>query len=118
MSARITVYGIPNCDQIKKTRAWFTARGVTIDFYDYKRTPPTRAMLESWSRQVDWTRLLNRQGTTWRKLAPAVQAGIQDAQSAIALMVEQPSLIRRPVVVVGTTVHVGYDADAFERLAA
>lgn len=94
----IHLYGIPNCDSVKQGRAWLAARGDAHVFHDFKTlgVPPER--LDAWLHALGWAPLLNRQGTTWRKLAPEVQAAVVDAASARALMLAQPSLIKRPVV--------------------
>lgn len=92
------VYGIANCDTVKKARAWLAQRGVAHDFVDFKKTPPTAELLAAWMAQLGWQVLLNRQGTTWRKLSPAQQAAVLDASSAAALMREQTSVIKRPVI--------------------
>lgn len=112
----ITLYGIPNCDTVKKARAWLAGNGVDHTFHDFKKqgVPP---QLDHWVAALGWEKLLNRKGTAWRKLDPAVQAGVTDASSAIALMRTQPSVIKRPVVEwrAGTTV--GFDASAWADLA-
>jgi len=109
----ITLYGIPNCDTVKKARAWLAGEGVEYAFHDFKKAgvPPDR--LDGWMQAVGPDRLLNRQGTTWRKLDPAAQAQAQ-AAGARALMLEQPSVIKRPVVEwPDGTVTVGFDAAAW-----
>ena len=94
----IHVYGISNCDSVKKARAWLTERALAHEFHDFKKLGVPRDRLAAWEREVGWEKLLNRQGTTWRKLDAAAQAGISDAASAMALMQAQPSIIKRPVV--------------------
>ena len=84
------LYGIPNCDTVKRARAWFAARGVDVDFVDYKKTPPTRALLEGWLAHVDADALVNRSGTTWRKLDDTARASAANRDGAIALMVANP----------------------------
>jgi arsenate reductase (glutaredoxin) len=93
----LILYGIPNCDTVKKARAWLADQGVPHAFHDFKKqgVPPER--LDAWLRAAGADRLLNRQGTTWRKLDPAVQARSAQAEGARALMLEQPSVIKRPV---------------------
>jgi arsenate reductase (glutaredoxin) len=93
------MYGIPNCDTIKKARAWLDGRGIDYRFHDYKKAGVDRALLESWSRVVGWERLCNRAGTTFRKL-PASETANLTAAKAIALMLTHPSVIKRPVLVV------------------
>jgi len=107
----ITLYGIPNCDTVKKARAWLADVGLDHRFHDFKKqgVPPDR--LDGWLRAAGQDRLLNRQGTTWRKLDPAQQAQAGDASGARTLMLEQPSVIKRPVVEwPDGTVTIGFDA--------
>ena len=94
----ITVYGIANCDTVKKAKAWLDGRGTAYQFHDFKKAGVSADHLQAWAKAVGWEKLLNRQGTTWRKLAPEQQAAVLDSASAIALMQTQPSLIKRPVV--------------------
>lgn len=109
----IILYGIPNCDTVKKARAWLVSQGLAYSFHDFKKAgvPPER--LAAWEAALGWQKLLNRQGTTWRKLDAAVQAGVTDAASAQALMRAQPSVIKRPVVEWGHDTTVGFDAEAW-----
>lgn len=93
-----TLYGIPNCDTVKKARAWLTDRGVAVRFHDFKKQGVPPDHLQRWLAAAGWDKVLNRQGTTWRKLPPATQAAVHDATSAAALLVQQPSAIKRPVV--------------------
>jgi Spx/MgsR family transcriptional regulator len=113
----ITLYGIPNCDTVKKARAWLDARGVAYAFHDFRKQGVPEDRLAAWSRAVGWERLVNRQGTTWRKLDAAEQASVKDDASARGLMVRQPSVIKRPVVEWPGTVTVGFDAAAWDKLA-
>ncbi|WKB55230.1 ArsC family reductase [Eleftheria terrae] len=112
----ITLYGIPNCDTVKKARRWLDEQGVAYTFHDYKKQGVPEAGLDRWLAAKGWQALVNRQGTTWRKLDPATQAGVTDAASARALMLAQASVIKRPVVEAGETVLVGFDADAYQAL--
>ena len=96
----ITIYGIKNCDTMKKARAWLDKRGVDYAFHDYKTAGIERAQLEQWAKQVGWDTLLNRAGTTFRKLPDKDKNGV-DAKKAIALMLAQPSMIKRPVLDLG-----------------
>jgi arsenate reductase (glutaredoxin) len=109
----ITVYGIPNCDSVKKASAWLTEHGQPHAFHDFKKlgVPPDKLAL--WAQAAGWEKLLNRQGTTWRKLDAAAQSAVTDSASAQALMRAQPSVIKRPVVDWGTAVTVGFDAAAW-----
>ncbi len=111
-----TMYGIPNCDTIRKARAWLAARGVDYAFHDYRKAGADAALLEGWAAQVGWEVLLNRAGTTFRKLPEADKAGLDRAR-AIALMVAQPSLIKRPVLVADEIV-VGFSPERYAALFA
>lgn len=106
----IKIYGIPNCDTVKKARAWLVEHQVEHQFHDFKKQGVPEAALDTWLGSVGWEKLVNRKGTTWRKLDPAVQAGITDAASARALMLAQASVIKRPVVEWRDAVTVGFDA--------
>ncbi len=92
------LYGIPNCDTVKKARAWLTEHGVAYEFHDFKKAGVPADHLPAWMAAVGWEKLLNRAGNTWRKLDEATQAAAVDAASAAALMHEQASVIKRPVV--------------------
>ncbi len=102
-----TIYGIRNCDTMKKARAWLDGRGVTYAFHDYKVSGIDHARLEGWAATVGWETLLNRAGTTFRKLAEADKAGLGEKR-AIVLMLAQPSMIKRPVLEVGGRLLVGF----------
>ncbi len=93
----IVLYGIPNCDTVKKARAWLDARGLAYHFHDYKKAGADPAQLAQWAAAKGWEKLLNRAGTTFRKLPDDAKQGL-DAERAIALMLAQPSMIKRPVV--------------------
>ncbi len=93
----LTIYGIKNCDTIKKARAWLDKAGKAYVFHDYKTAGIDRVRLEGWARKVGWEALLNRSGTTFRKLSDAAKEGLTE-KKALALMAEQPSMIRRPVL--------------------
>lgn len=111
----ITVYGIPNCDTVKKARAWLAEHGVDHAFHDFKKQGVPPDHLDDWMRQAG-DKLLNRQGTTWRKLDPTLQAATADAAGARALMLAQPSVIKRPVVEwAAGDVTVGFDAAAWQK---
>jgi arsenate reductase (glutaredoxin) len=96
----LTIYGIKNCDTMKKARAWLDKRGVAYSFHDYKIVGIDRDRLERWSKKVGWETLLNRNGTTFRKLLDKDKLGL-DAKKAVTLMLAQPSMIKRPVLEVG-----------------
>ena len=110
----ITIYGIKNCDTMKKARAWLDAHGVTYDFHDYKTTGIDRARLEGWARAVGWETLLNRAGTTFRKLPDKDKEGLTE-KKAMALMLDQPSMIKRPVLDSGGKLIVGFKPEAYEK---
>src|SRR4051794_41171027 len=96
-AAPVTIYGIRNCDTVKKARAWLDERGIAYAFHDYKAAGLERERLERWCREVGWEALLNRAGTTFRKLPENEKQGL-DAGKAMALMLARPSLLKRPVL--------------------
>jgi arsenate reductase len=108
----VTVFGIKNCDTMKKARAWLDGHGVAYDFHDYKTAGIDKAHLTRWSKQVGWETLLNRAGTTFRKLPDADKEGLTEAK-AIELMLAQPSMIKRPVLEQGKTLLVGFRPEAY-----
>lgn len=109
----IQFYGIPNCDTVKKARKWLDAQGIAYDFHDYKKEGADAGKLESWSNSAGWEALLNKRGTTFRKLPDEDKADI-DRAKAIRLMVENPSMIKRPVVEHPGGVLVGFSEDAWK----
>jgi Spx/MgsR family transcriptional regulator len=109
----IILYGIPNCDTVKKARAWLTEHGQAYEFHDFKKQGVPAAKLAAWEKAVGWEKLLNRQGATWRKLDAPVQAATVDAASAQAVMLAHASAIKRPVVEWGADITVGFDAKAW-----
>ena len=94
----ITLYGIRNCDTVKKARQWLTDHGVDFQFHDYKLLGVPAPRLDEWLKTISWETLLNRQGNMWRKLDDATQASVTDASSARAVMLANPSTVKRPVV--------------------
>ena len=109
----ITIYGIKNCDTMKKARAWLDGKGVDYGFHDYKAAGIDKDRLKAWSDKVGWETLLNRAGTTFRKLPDKDKAGL-DAGKAIALMLDQPSMIKRPVLDLGGgKLLVGFKPEAY-----
>ncbi len=92
------VYGIPNCDSVKKARSWFSEHGLNHEFHDFKKQGVPAVHLQQWLKSCGWEIVLNRKGTTWRKLDPVTQAAVTDAASAYPLMLEQASVIKRPVI--------------------
>lgn len=109
-----TIYGIKACDTMKKARDWLDGRGVAYAFHDYKTAGVDRASLEAWSKAVGWETLLNRAGTTFRKLSDADKQGIDEAK-AIDLMLAHPSMIKRPVLDLGDRLVVGFKPDRYEQ---
>ena len=110
----VTLYGIANCDTVKKSRAWLELHGRAVRFHDFKKSGVPAGPLDVWVQALGWERLLNRRGTTWRGLDAAVRDAIVDTASATRLMLAQPSLIKRPVVEWGGgAVTVGFDADGW-----
>lgn len=98
MSTTTILYGIPNCDTVKKARTWLDAQGIAYTFHDFKKQGVPADRLPRWLQAVGRDKLVNRQGTTWRKLDPALQAGVVDDASAATLLLEHASVIKRPVV--------------------
>jgi Spx/MgsR family transcriptional regulator len=94
----VRLYGIPNCDTVKRARAWLGERGVAHDFHDFKKHGVPQRRLDAWLAALGWESLVNRRGTTWRQLDDALRAGVIDAASARSLMLASPSVIKRPVV--------------------
>ena len=109
----VTIYGIRNCDTMKKARAWLEEKGVAYEFHDYKALGIDRPRLEAWSRKAGWETLLNRAGTTFHKLPDADKAGLGE-KKAIALMLAQPSMIKRPVLEFGGGILVGFRPEAYK----
>jgi arsenate reductase len=112
---RTTIYGIRNCDTMKKARAWLEAHDVAYEFHDYKNSGIDRATLEKWAKTAGWEVLLNRAGTTFRKLPDAAKNGLTKAR-ALELMLEQPSMIKRPVIERGRTLLVGFTEEGYSAL--
>ncbi len=109
-----TIYGIKNCDTMKKARAWLDGHGVTYDFHDYKSEGITKEKLREWSNEVGWETLLNRAGTTFRKLADGDKDGLNE-KKALALMLAQPSMIKRPVLDLGGKRLVGFKPEVYAK---
>jgi arsenate reductase len=110
MAKSVTIYGIKNCDTMKKARAWLDKRGVEYVFHDYKAEGISKTQLEAWAKKAGWEVLLNRAGTTFRKLSDADKENLT-GNKAISLMVAQPSMIKRPVLEVGGKLTVGFQPD-------
>ncbi|MDK2125381.1 ArsC family reductase [Parachitinimonas caeni] len=112
------MYGIVNCSTIKKARDWLEAEGKAYEFHDYKKQGVPAERLDQWLALHGWQKVLNRQGTTWRKLSPEQQASVVDNASAKALLLLQPSMIKRPVLEVGNAVLLGFDETAYREATA
>jgi arsenate reductase len=113
----ITIYGIRNCDTMKKARGWLDARGVQYAFHDYKTAGIDRGRLDEWCGKLGWEVLVNRAGTTFRKLPDAKKRGLNE-KLAIDLMLAQPSLIKRPVLDLGGKLLVGFDPESYAKAMA
>lgn len=116
----ITLYGIPNCDTVKKARTWLDAHALPHAFHNFRKDGVTPALIASWLQDNDWQVLLNRKGSTWRALDAARKAGVIDAASAIALMCEAPSVIKRPVLAIANAAaqhfHVGFSDALYQQI--
>lgn len=109
---RCRIFGIRNCDTMKKALAWLAANGVAADFVDYHRAGISVEQLADWNRRVGWRQLLNTRGTTWRRLDQGQRAAVDEAR-ALALMAAHPGLIRRPVIDTGSRLLVGFDGQRY-----
>lgn len=95
----ITLHGIPNCGTVKKARTWLEVHGTVYEFHDFKKQGVSEALLAGWLKQIGWQKLLKKTGPTWGQLPDSVKASIKDDTSALALMLEKPNVIKRPVLV-------------------
>lgn len=111
----IKIYGIPNCDTMKKARRWLEANGIEYDVHDYKKLGVPEKNLKNWVKQTGWETILNKRGTTWRKLDDEVKDNIDEA-AAIQVMLNNPSIIKRPVLESGKLLLVGFNEDRYKRL--
>jgi len=112
----IMVYGIPNCDQVKKARAWLDRHDRATQFHDFKKAGIDAARIAAWQQAVGWEALLNRKGTTWRGLSEERRVAVTDAASACAAMIEFPSLIKRPVLEIDGQIAVGFSESQYQSL--
>jgi arsenate reductase len=111
------LYGIPNCDTVKKARAWLVKHHIDYEFHDFKKQGISEALLADWLRQVGWQRLLKKTGPTWGKLPDSVKASINNDASALSLMLEKPNVIKRPVLVLnGKVLATGFKPTDYETL--
>jgi arsenate reductase (glutaredoxin) len=115
MTASVKIYGIRNCDTMKKAFAWLEAHGVAYDFHDYKKSGVSEVELSRWSGEAGWEKLLNRAGTTFRKLPEADQQDLT-RDKAIALMIANPSMIKRPVLESGEALEIGFRPERYAAL--
>jgi len=113
-AARAVMYGIPNCGSIKKARAWLEAAGIEYDFHDYKKQGVDEQLLRSWAKQFGWQQVVNRRGMTWRKLDEATREGM-DENSAIQIMQDKHSIIKRPIVTIADQVLLGFDEASYQQ---
>ena len=109
------LYGIPNCDTVRKARKWLTAHEVDFQFHDFRKDGLSAKQLKHWAQAVGWETLLNRRGQTWRKLSAKAKADLTEA-GALKLMQAEPTLIKRPVLEVKSRVHVGFKDTDYEEL--
>jgi len=107
------VYGIPNCDTIKKTTDWLKKNKISYQFHDYKKSGIDKITLEKWCKKVGWEIVLNKKSSTWRSLPPNVQEKISNLEQAIKIMMENSSIIKRPVIENGNNLLIGYDEKEF-----
>lgn len=111
------LFGIPNCNTVKKARDWLTNNSVAYEFHDFKKNGVNQALIENWLAQMPWEKLVNRAGMTWRNLSDAEKTAVQDAPSALNLMLEKSSVIKRPVLVKdGKILSLGFTEAAYEEL--
>ena len=111
----VTLFGIPNCDTMKKARKWLAEQNVEYDFHDYKKAGIDKSTLQQWEKQVGWETLLNRRGMMWRKLSDEQKQTI-NRDNAVAIMLETPSIIKRPVLVKEKQILVGFDEKQYQSL--
>ena len=104
----ITLYGISSCDTTRKALGWYKKKNIRVDFHDYKTEGVTKEKLQQWSAEVGWEVLLNKKSTTWRALAPEVQQQVVNEKTAIALMLQNPTLVKRPVIEMNNKILVGF----------
>jgi len=109
------LYGIPNCDTIRKARHWLDDHHLDYQFHDYRKQGISKSLLQGWIKKADWESLINRRGTTWRKLPESMRERINPS-SAIELMLEQPTLIKRPVLVTDNDLLIGFDEQNYRQL--
>lgn len=108
------VYGIPNCNTVKKALDWLKQHQVDFEFHDYKKKGIAKSKLEEWAAKVEWEALINKKGTTWRQLPPTVQQRIDHKEAAFELIMEKPSVTKRPILESNNKILIGFDEEAFK----
>ena len=117
MKSALILYGIPNCGTVKKARAWLEARGIEYTFHDFKKQGVDESMVSGWIRQAGWQKVMKKTGPNWGQLPDAVKASIKDDASALALMLEKPNVIKRPVLERnGKVLATGFNESDYEKL--
>lgn len=114
--SHMKLYGIPNCTTVKKARAWLTENSIAIPFHDFKKQGVSEEMLKTWLKKISWEKLVNRQGTTWRQLSDESKTTVCDEISAINLMLEKSSVIKRPVLEIDNKIILGFDEAIYQTL--
>jgi arsenate reductase len=111
------VYGIPNCNTVKKARTWLTDNSLAYEFHDFKKQGITAEKLREWCAVFGWEKVLNKKGTTWKKLSPEIQSGVRDEKTAIAVLLENQSAIKRPIVENdGKAILISFDEEQYNDL--
>lgn len=116
MSTRVRLYGIDNCDQVRKARSWLRAHDIAFAMHDFRRDGLSQALLARWMTHLPWDALLNRRGTSWRQLSPEQRAAVVDQTSAAELMLEVPTLVKRPVLEHADRILVGFSEPLYRSL--
>ena len=111
---KVQVFGIPNCNTVKKARNWLEDHGIPYDFQDFKKIEVSQSLLKEWLSKVAVDELINRKGTTWRGLSDSQKESVNTKSGAIALMIEKPSVIKRPVTVVNQNISLGFTPEIYE----
>lgn len=109
----LQVYGIKNCSTVKKALTWLEENGLDYTFHDYKKEPATLEKLQSWEKELDWELLVNKRGTTWRKLSPEEQASVTNAEAANAVLLNNNSMIKRPLIESKNGLLLGFDENEY-----
>lgn len=111
------LYGIPNCDTVKKARTWLAAHDIPHQFFDYKKNGLEPELAQAWLEQTGWEKLINRSGLTWRSLTDPQKLAVRDNASALPLMLEKPSVIKRPLLEINNQLlHIGFDVAAYKKI--